>query len=280
MKKTNAIILGSVITGCAVAYASHHENYALQLTKYNIRHRNLPASFQGYRVLQVSDLHNTLFGKNQRHLMKKVKEANPDCIVITGDIIDKRRTRRDNLFPLQKAVSYMVSCCPVYYVPGNHEATSSLYPYVRSFLSTIGVQVLENQMMRVRRNDDVIHICGIMDPKFYPAFSNQFYYQLRRLAYEAGQKFTILLAHHPEHFEDYAGNFDLVYCGHAHGGQFRIPGVGGIYAPNQGFFPRYSEGIFVKCDTTMVVSRGLGNSRMPQRILNRPQLVLTTLYTV
>lgn len=265
--------------GCAIGYLSYQQNHTLEVTQIPYHNPNIPPSFHGYRILHISDLHNMRFGKAQHKLIAKIKEIKPELIVITGDIIDRKKTNQDNLQPLYDFITNLKDNYLLCYIPGNHEATSYLYPYIRNYLMKQGVHVLENRAMKLIKKDEEIIICGIMDPKFYPHPEADYMHHLTQLSKYTATRFCMLLAHHPEYFEAYVQHqFDLVFCGHAHGGQFRIPNVGGVYSPDQGFLPSYSEGSFTKKHTTMVVSRGLGNSRMPQRLNNLPQLVLVTLY--
>lgn len=279
MKKQYLTWLTGIGAGCAIGYLSYQQNHTLDITQIPYHNPKIPPSFHGYRILQISDLHNTCFGKGQKQLITKIKNVKPDLIVFTGDIIDRKKTNQDNLQPLTSLITYLKQGVPICYIPGNHEATSYLYPYIRNYLIEQGVHVLENRALKVKKQGNELTICGIMDPKFYPHPEADYRHQLMNLATYTEHGFCMLLAHHPEYFDLYVQHhFDLVFCGHAHGGQFRIPKIGGVYSPDQGFLPTYSEGSFTKEQTTMVVSRGLGNSRMPQRLNNHPQLVLVTLY--
>ena len=142
----------------------------------------------------------------------------------------------------------------------------------------MGVQVLENQAAILYRGRESLRIAGVDDPKFFGERKTK---QMQNLIQATGQRdgiFTVLLSHRPEELENYSvSGADLVLTGHAHGGQFRIPKIGPVYVPNQGFFPPLAQGVHQCGKTTMVISRGLGNSAFPQRIFNRPEIVRVVL---
>lgn len=277
MKKKTYAVVGAA-AGIAAAMLSHHENRCLDVTHLSIRNTQLPASFAGFRIVQLSDLHNTRFGYHQKQLIRKIRMSAPDIIVITGDMIDRRRSVKENMQPVVQLVKQAVALAPVYYVPGNHEAVSPLYPHLKQVLLDHGVQVMENSKLELSRKEESISILGLKDKKFYPYEPDRFLANLHNLMQTVDTSFSILLSHRPEHFADYAKEgVSLAFCGHAHGGQIVVPKLGALYAPNQGIFPSYTDGAYEMDGCTMVVSRGLGNSRAPQRINNRPQLLAVTL---
>ncbi len=247
------------------------QNNGLMLTK--ITHtKNVPQGLDGYKILQVSDLQNKTFGQNQEILLDKIRNATPDIIVITGDLIDRNRT------DLEKAMTFVdgaAAIAPVYYVSGNHEHQSGCFEALSAQLVSAGATVLENGKSMIQKNGASLEIIGLADKRVNPYFA-----QVLPTLLKDGEdtSFQILLSHRPELFETYVQNdVDLAFTGHAHGGQIRLPFIGGIFAPNQGFFPAYTAGAYEKKNTSMVVSRGLGNSTFPFRIFNRPELVMVTL---
>ena len=140
------------------------------------------------------------------------------------------------------------------------------------------MHVLDNISIPIHKDDQKIFIAGIQDPSFILENTTQFEKTLGNLKTNTKNYFTMLLSHRPEKFNAYVNrNFDLVFAGHAHGGQVRLPFIGGLFSPNQGFFPKYTSGIYRKFKTSMIVSRGLGNSTFPFRIFNTPELVVVTL---
>ena len=225
-------------------------------------------------ITQISDLHNTQFGKNQKNIIKKVKEASPDIVVITGDVIDQNHTDIDVALQL---VSEIVKIAPTYYVTGNHEAASEEFEVLNGGMQNAGVKVLSNESLYLEEYN--IYLYGVEDPTFM--IEDYFFQTEENVMIETLDTFdfdldcyNILLSHRPEFFEEYCQyNINLILSGHAHGGQIRIPGVGGVVAPGQGIFPKYTEGVYKDANTSMIVSRGLGNSIIPLRINNNPELV-------
>lgn len=205
--------------------------------------------------------------------------ADADIIAITGDMIDSRKTDIDVAISFaQKAVNI----APVYYVNGNHESrVSGEYEKLKQGLTDAGVTILENSSADITIGDETITLIGINDPTFCIEFvddtmEQNISHQLMSVIPD-NDNYTVLLAHRPEYFDVYAGNVDLVLSGHAHGGQFIIPFVGGFVAPGQGFFLEYYEGSHIKDNTEMIVSRGIGNSIIPFRINNKPEIIVAEL---
>lgn len=235
-----------------------------------------------FTIAQVSDLHNAEFGGGNRELLAILEEAEPDLIAITGDLIDSRRT---DPAPALAFLEGAVELAPVCYVTGNHEFRAyDAYQDLKSQMEELGVIVLENESMVLE--EVPLRVIGLDDPSFGvrsdPSATPEQILQgaLTALAPQAGEEDlrTVLLAHRPEYVELYAQHgADLVLSGHAHGGQVRLPGVGGLYAPGQGFLPAYTSGLYQIGETSLVVSRGLGNSLFPLRVNNRPEVVLVKL---
>lgn len=254
-------------------------NTSILTTQIHISSKSLPVSFNRFRIVHVSDLHNTEFGVNQEKLLDAVKNASPDLIAITGDLIDSRRT---DLLKAMDFVNGAVKIAPVYYVTGNHEARIDEYLKLEEKMAEAGVVLLRDKGVTIERGEDFIRLLGLDDPSFMKKsdkIENSITLtdvKLKDLMDE--NQYTILLSHRPELFNVYAAHsIDLILSGHAHGGQVRLPFVGGLVAPNQGLFPKYAEGTYEIGPSKMVVSRGLGNSIFPVRINNRPELVVITL---
>ena len=256
-------------------------NKAVQITDMPLSFTALPKEFAGFKIAQVSDLHNTEFGKGNEKLLRLLRAAEPDIIAITGDIVDSRRTDTGvALAFLEEALKI----APCYYVTGNHEGRTEQYPDFKKAMKSLGVNVLDNRKLTFERGGAHITLMGINDPNFSDDGITGYKEEvtMARIGKLKGEEdgFTLLLAHRPEVFSAYVQcGVDLVLTGHVHGGQFRVPFLGGLYAPGQGFFPEYDAGFFQEQDTTMVVSRGLGNSVFPLRLNNRPEIVLITLNT-
>ena len=254
-------------------------NTALELNTYTISSSKLPQSFDGYRIAHVSDLHNTEMGKDNEKLLAMLRDADPDMIAITGDLIDSRNT---DIEVALKFVREAVKIAPCYYVTGNHEARVNEYGELKAGMETAGVTVLEDVRTEISMEGATITLIGVNDPSYQTDYlfgdsETVLNTKLEDLHTEDGE-FTVLLSHRPELFDAYTDHgIDLVLSGHAHGGQFRLPFIGGLVAPNQGFFPEYDAGIYTEGNTNMLVSRGIGNSILPFRINNRPEVILIEL---
>lgn len=254
-------------------------NKALELNTYKISSDRLPESFDGYRIAHVSDLHNEEFGENNEKLLEMIRSAKPDMIAITGDLIDSSRT------DIQVAIDFakqVVEIAPTYYVTGNHEQRISEYEKLETGLKAAGVVVLRNEKVQLEEAGEFITLIGVDDPSYETDYlfgdsASVLNKHLGELASEE-DSYRILLSHRPELFEVYVENdMNLVLSGHAHGGQVRLPFVGGLAAPNQGLFPKYDSGLYTEDDTNMIVSRGIGNSLIPIRFNNRPEVILIEL---
>ena len=243
-------------------------NKALQVNYITVTSENLPKNFDGYKIAHVSDLHNTEFGEDNEKLIELIRRESPDIIAITGDIIDSARTDAAVDF-----VKEAIKIAPCYYVTGNHEAAVSkeIFEKLEITFTELGVKIMRGSEAVIEQDGEYISLIGIDDPRFA-----EFPESIDEVSSFDG--FKILLSHRPEFFDKYVDyGVDLVLSGHAHGGQFRLPFIGGLIAPGQGMFPEYDAGMFTKDGTTMIVSRGIGNSIIPVRFNNRPELVLVTL---
>ncbi len=290
-KKKRIIILAvvaAVLIGLVVWIA--WGNTALELNTYTVTSDRLPDAFDGFRIAHVSDLHNAEMGDKNEKLLAMLRDSEPDIIAITGDLIDSRNT------DIEIALNFAeeaVKIAPCYYVTGNHEArlTKSEYLDFEKRMTELGVVFLHDNEVVIERDGESISLIGIIDPNFYSASSgvsdNENYpiaevgrtmspEQIKELS--TIDTFTVLLSHRPEYFKQYAeAEIDLVLSGHTHGGQFRLPFVGGLVAPNQGLFPKYDAGLYTEENTNMIVSRGIGNSILPFRFNNRPEVILIEL---
>lgn len=257
---------------------SYEENNRLTLSRFSVKSSRLPKEFDGFSIVHLSDLHSKCFGPGQSRLLRRVDQLAPDLVCITGDLIDKRRYHRNGIAPALTLCRELVQERPVVFVSGNHEAALPFYPQLRRVLKNMGVIVLENQALRLYREGAALYICGLRDPAFIRENRLPFQREVFRLCQQAKGDFTLLLCHRPEPLEEYgAAGADVVLSGHAHGGQFQVPGAGPLWMPNQGIFPPLAEGIHKFGPTSMIISRGLGNSLFPQRLLNWPEVVFITL---
>ena len=241
-KKTIALAVIAVIVALVVWTA--WGNTALQLNTYTVSSEELPSVFDGYRIAHVSDLHNAEMGDGNEKLLAMLREAEPDIIAITGDMIDSRNT---NVAVALAFAEEAMLIAPCYYVTGNHEARVSEYEELKTGLEAVGVVVLDDERMELVLPSESITLLGVDDPSFYTdyLFGDAATVVSSKLAQLTTEEigFTVLLSHRPELFDVYEeSGMNLVLSGHAHGGQFRLPFVGGLIAPNQGLFPEYDSG--------------------------------------
>ena len=210
--------------------------------------------------------------------MEKVRKENPDIIVYTGDMVDKRHYDGAPGLLLMRELKKIA---PVYFVSGNHEWWTGKNDELKKQLQAEGVVVIENTYFELKKSNSSILLYGLEDPSSNTDGSDDLSYadkKFQEMKIPEDGKYKILLSHRPELFQVYKKfGFDLVFAGHAHGGQIRIPFIGGIFAPDQGFFPKYTLGLYSDGSTNMVVSGGLGNSIIKQRIFDRPEVVIVTL---
>lgn len=268
-------------------YYLWYENNTIEVTQYEKIIDGLPSSFKGYKILQIADLQCKKYRNNNEELIQLIDNSQPDIIVITGDLFDRRKM--DNAQNSIDFIDQITSKYPVYYVSGNHECWSGQYGGIISTLTEKGVVVLDNTYTTITKNDAPITLMGLIDPAhYYPEKGREYeqytgiievYEQLESMSEEIDDTPIILLSHRPELVEIYKQyDIDLILSGHAHGGQVQLPKVGGLWAPGQGFLPEYEGGYYQLNDkTTLIVSRGLGNSSFPFRINNHPELIEITL---
>lgn len=249
-------------------------NITVGTTQYTVVSSRLPAAFDHYRMVVVSDFHNAEYGDHNRQLIRQIAAEQPDSIVFTGDLLD---SRHPNLAIVEDLIRELTAVAPCYYVTGNHEARlGSQFQELEQLLLAHSVVVLHDEAVPLTRNGETIQLVGLDDPDFTDrnASIQQSMLETKLRNLNLTTDYRILLSHRPEAFDAYvAAEIDLALCGHAHGGQFRLPLVGGLVAPNQGFFPKYDAGVYTEQGTTMIVSRGVGNSILPVRFNNRPELV-------
>lgn len=262
-----------------VASSIIRQNKKLKVRKTTLKFDKLPQAFDNFKIAQVSDIHCDKVGHSDLSFINKIKNFNPDMIVITGDILDSYNNNMDIAYNI---LSQLAIVAPCYFVSGNHELRlPEEYEQLINRMKKLNITHLHNSKLFITKNNESINLVGVEDYNFFKNEDNlnhraNFIKTLKELY--SSNHFNILLSHRPEKFPIYADiKYELIFSGHAHGGQWRIPFVGGIFSPSQGFFPKYTNGNYVLEDSTMIVSQGLGNSSFPIRINNRIELVLATL---
>ncbi|MEF9951613.1 MAG: metallophosphoesterase [Clostridium sp.] len=256
------------------------ENNRISIKEYLLE-EDIPSGFNNFKIVHLSDLHSKEFGYKQVRLIDKIQRLSPDIIVITGDIIDSRRTKKGSYSSIEYLLDGINKISPIYYVSGNHEHRSNLYNDLVCILKKFNVKIIDNRSLQIIRNSSSIYIQGLEDiysiskGRIQNEHLEIFSHSLSRISKNNSDKnYKVMITHRPEFIELYSReNINLILCGHAHGGQIRIPFIGGILSPSQGFFPKYSEGLHKINNTKMIISRGLGNSIFPFRVFNPPEIV-------
>jgi len=260
-----AVIVVCLITSCGTISTKTYQVETARLEEH-----------KSIKIVLISDLHSTIYGKDQSILINKVKDVNPDLIMLTGDIFD-------DVVPMTGTklfLSGISGVAPVFYVTGNHEYMSRNMEKIREELVSHGVIILSDTYTIIEIKNTEIIIAGIDDPykKKYEAPNYNQNESMEKAFRELDEirLYKILIAHRPERIEIYKKySFDLVLSGHAHGGQVIIPNIiNGLYAPNQGVFPKYAGGIYTHGKLTHIVSRGLSVNPWFPRIFNPPELVI------
>ena len=226
-------------------------------------------------IVLVADLHSTLYSDNKANPVRIIKNINPDLIMLAGDIFDDKTPD----IGAEIFLSGIQDIAPIFYVTGNHEYWAGRIPEFLHILDLYNVTSLDSEFITIDIKENRLLIAGISDPEkdyYYPYKNNS----INRFSFLSeisdDEKYNILLSHRPEPIEKYtAYPIDLVLSGHTHGGQVRIPFLlNGLYAPNQGWFPKYAGGFYRINSCDMIVSRGMSiNKRLP-RIFNPPEIVV------
>lgn len=265
-------------------YTKYNVN-TLEVTKYVVENKKVPKEFDGYNIVQISDLHSKLFGENNKKLIQKIKSLNPDIVVVTGDLIDGENNNYNVALDFMKEISKLYR---VYYIIGNHEQKSLIKKYKDEYkdyfnkLHQIDFVNLDNNKVEIVKGNSNINLYGLTVPYscYKYLFDNQettsidINFLEEKLGKVDREQFNILLAHTPFYFDEYEKwGADLTLCGHVHGGIVRLPLVGGLLSPDRKFFPKYDLGEYIKNKSTMIVSKGLGGSKVLIRVNCKPEIV-------
>ena len=273
-------------------------NSRIVVHTYTHVNEEVPQAFDGFRIVQLTDLHSVRSEKQGQLVYDMICGQNPDVICVTGDLVDSRYYAKHGVEGEALTLALMeklITLAPVYFIYGNHEMILLDDPQNNAFknaLEKLGVQNINNELVCYQRQEDgdKVYIGGIQDPSTlykdyrYAFLSNNGERMEAMLdAVTVGvrnEEFFLLLSHRPEYWEMYDQYpVDLVLTGHAHGGQFRLPFIGGVYAPGQGFLPKYTAGLYETDDLEMYVGTGIGNSVIPVRIFNPPEILTIILET-
>lgn len=277
MTRRRRIVIPILLVLAAIAAALLLlSKYGLSVTRLSLEFENLPRGFDGFKIVQLSDLHGSEFGQDNARLIEAVEKEEPDIIALTGDFLDEGKAGRE-LPALGALVAELIKLAPVYFVSGNHDWASGAASELFETLTAAGVVCLRNDFVYLERGGDVLVLGGVDDPNG-PADMETPDEFVARLRSEAPGAFTLLLAHRAYWAERYPElDVDLILCGHTHGGIVRLPFLGGVAGTNFALFPEYDAGLFETGAYKLYISRGLGNSVPLPRFLNTPELVSITL---
>mgnify|MGYP004711617737 CR=1 FL=1 len=276
-KKITAVVCAVLALAVVSGSLIYNSNITLDIDKFTVSSPDIPKEFDSYNIVQLSDIHNVDYKKFKEDFFESVKSCDPDVIFITGDIVSSYPPSCENSIEI---ISRLTGISDVYFVSGNHEAwEDEQYGKMREAFKRYGVRELENESVFLEKDGGKINLIGIIDPELFGGMDKR-----RALIERTMTKlvrddmYNIMLFHRPEYFDEICrSGVQLAFTGHAHGGQFILPFIGGVIAPGQGLFPEYTEGIYTSDKTQMVVSRGIGQSMLPFRINNSPEIVLVTL---
>ncbi len=271
LKRAVIIILVIAVIFTALILDSR---YRIDVAEYELEYASLPAAFDGFRIVQISDLHNAVFGSGNENLFEMIKGAKPDMIAVTGDIVDSEGEPGY----MTELFTGLCAIAPCYYVTGNHELARRDVSSLLEAVSRCGAHVLRDDYVLLERGGQRIAVAGTDDPN--TASNRDGTGELmKRLRAEQGSIFTVLLHHRNLPPEDYLalGAPELVLSGHAHGGIIRLPLTDGLIDASRRWLPGYTSGVYEKDGVTVLVSRGLGNSVSVPRFLNNPHIPVAVL---
>ena len=261
----------------ALVLFARWENTSLEVDRFDPAFSDLPAGFDGCRIVVLSDLHGAEFGEDSADLFETVAEQAPEYIFYLGDLEDKYRGPEPGF--AETVAAGLSAIAPTYYVTGNHEWAIGDVPELKEGLEAQGVTVLSNSFVTLERNGDTVVLAGIDDPNGY-ADQKPPETVAAEVYAACGDPFWMLLAHRNDHFEAQYSllGADLVLSGHGHGGIIRLPGTDGLLSTDRTFFPSYTAGLYEANGSALFVTRGLGNSGPSFRLFNRPEVAVVTLH--
>lgn len=273
MKKGKKILLIILIFVLVMTVLLLDSRYRLVVSEYTVSSEKLPESFDGFTIVQLSDLHGMSYGEGNTGLLERVRAADPDIIALTGDIADCDT----DMSVIDKLLEKLSAVSSVYYISGNHEWASGTLSELQQLFEKYSVRYLRNEYELYSNGDDSMVIAGVEDPNGWEDMIKPDEL-MANISHEQPDSFNLLLGHRNYWAEKYPDlEADLILCGHAHGGIIRLPFAGGVIGTGFKFFPDYEAGQYELDNYTLIVSRGLGNSVPIPRFLNNPEIVVVKL---
>jgi len=270
-----------IVITLAIGVILADSNMRLVTTTYELSYKNLPETFDGYRIVVLSDVHAAVFGEDNGGIVSRVRAASPDIIALTGDLIDGtgKLATDEQIVIAQALAARLLTVAPVYYITGNHDWDSNALRELLAVLEECGVKILRNRYTLLEAEGDTIVLAGTDDPNG-PADMIKPDEFVGRIVESEGERFIVMLEHRNNNLRLYSDlGVELVLCGHAHGGIIRLPFTDGLLGPRRDFLPTYTSGVYTDGATKMVVSRGVGNHTGFPRFLNNPEVVVIELRT-
>ncbi len=272
-KKARRRVFAIIVIVVLLVYAFNYSNSKIVTDEYSVSLSGLPASFEGYRIALLSDIHGGSFGSGNEELLSLLRPQQPDIIVLTGDICDKDNPPRT----IHSLLAQLTEIAPVYYVTGNHEWAAGHVNTMMEYCAELGITPLRNEYVLLERNGENLILAGIDDKNGYADMKTPDAL-MAEISAEQGDLPTILLSHRPDDTKRFwALGYDLVLAGHVHGGVVQIPRVGGLISPLRELFPEYSKGLYTGEGGSLVLSAGLAGHLMPPRLFNPLHLPIVTL---
>lgn len=284
------ILISMLFLGVGICLYILYENRHFHITRYEYCNKKIPSSFDQAVILFISDLHSYCYGPNNQRLLQAIKNEKPDYILIGGDMIVKGVNFNPTV--ALRLLKELAKEYPVYYAFGNHELRISQLPetskttyveYIKK-LKKYGVRFLIDEKITLTKDGQSMDLYGLnLSEHYYQKFRKNTLTK-RKLNDHLGKpdshRFNVLLAHNPVYFKEYSTwGADLVLSGHVHGGMIALPAIGGVMSTQGLLFPKYDFGLFENQQSTMILSRGLGNHTIHIRINNRAELVKIVLYS-
>lgn len=262
--------------------------FVIDVTDYKVESPKIPKSFNGFKIVHLSDLHNFSYGSDNKKILNKLEKIKPDIVVLTGDMVNTNSKNFNTFYKLAKNLSEKYE---VYYIMGNHEMKlpTNKQVEIKAYLKSLKINLLDNTQTILQKGNDSINLYGLEQPIY--TYKNNFKKdKTENLTLEKMQellllpdthKFNILLSHSPFDFEIFSKwGADLVLSGHVHGGLVRLPFIGGVLSPERALFPKYSGGEYILDNSKMILSRGLGNGTVNLRIFNNPEICIIELKSI
>ena len=268
-KRTGLFIFCLVAAALLACYLD--SNFRLVTEEHRIVSERFPEALSGLRIVQLSDVHNTEYGRDNNAFIEAVRAAKPDMIAITGDLIDGEDREKEEAF-VRRLIPRLCEIAPVYYVSGNHDWASGWARSLFDIIREAGGTVLRNQYVIIGEGDASFVLAGCDDPNALRDMKSP-QEVVENIKKREGDKYVLMLYHRPEKLDMWAETgVDAVLSGHAHGGMIRLPFTDGLIAPGQGYFPKYTNGLYEKDGTVELVSRGTGGPKW--RFFNNPEIVV------